>query len=243
MRALPRLILVHGTRFDSSQWAGYTELCPGIDVSRVDLPGHGTRVGEPWSIEVAAHLIGSEVDAARRAGAPVVVAGHSLGGYVAAHYAAAHPDALAGLVLIGATADPSRHPLLSAVYAGFAAAIPRVGPERMARGANQVMRLLGARDALPGPAGYAVTQDAWASIMATGRADNLRGVTCPVFLMAGQFDQMRLDLGAYADACPQAWVRIVPRATHLMPLTHRAAVATALTQAVELATAPDSRRA
>ena len=43
-------------------------------------------------------------------GSPVVLVGHSLGGYAAMAYAAAHADTLAGLVLAGRSAtrpDPA----------------------------------------------------------------------------------------------------------------------------------------
>lgn len=106
----------------------------------------------------------------------------------------------------------------------------------MARFANGVMRGLGAQGPLPDESGYAVTPDAWAPIMARARVDQLTGVRCPVFLMAGQFDQMRLDLCAYADACSQAYTRIIPRASHLAPLTHRAEVAAALRTAIHQST-------
>ncbi|MFT3877382.1 MAG: alpha/beta fold hydrolase [Propioniciclava sp.] len=40
-------------------------------------------------------------------GLPVVVGGHSLGGVMAARYAAAHPDAVEGLILMGAYSEDS----------------------------------------------------------------------------------------------------------------------------------------
>lgn len=233
----PRLILLHGTRFDSRQWDAYPLLCPGIDLATLDLPGHGTRIGEPWSMDTAVALLADRVRELAEDGAPVVVAGHSLGGYVATCYAQANPSALAGLILIGATADPSRHRFGSELYSGFARLLPLVGPERMARFTNSIVRTLGAKGVLPGSAAYPVLGDAWASVMARARASQLQRVGYPVFLMAGQFDQLGVDLPAYADACQRAYTRIIPRVTHLMPLTHPRRVAAAITEAVALATA------
>lgn len=238
----PRLILLHGTRFDSRQWDPYPALCPGIDLSTLDLPGHGTRIGEPWSMDGAVALLADRVRELAADGAPVLVAGHSLGGYVATRYAQANPYALAGLILIGATADPSRHRFGAGLYSGFARLLPWVGPERMARFTNSVVRLLGAKGELPGSDAYHALGEAWASVMAQARVDQLREVGGPVFLMAGEFDQMRLDLLAYADACPRAYTRIIPGVSHLMPLTHPKQVAAAINEAVALATTPTPSR-
>lgn len=230
----PRLILLHGTRFDAREWDGYATLIPGATLVPLDLPGHGSRCGEPWSNQAALDQIELAVHAGREAGERVIVCGHSLGGYVATSYAQAHPGVLDGLVLIGATADPTRHPRLTGLYSGFAALLPHVGADRMARIANGVMRGLGARGPLPDASGYAVTSDAWASIIGLAHAEQLTQVHCPVFLLAGQFDQMRVDLTAYAKACRQAYTQVIPRASHLAPLTHRTHVARALADAVKI---------
>lgn len=226
------MILVHGTRLDSSQWDGYEELLSPLGVITVDLPGHGTRAGDPWSWEAALAAIDDAVAAARED--PVILVGHSLGGYLATDYAAENPWAVDALVLIGATADPSRHPRLAKLYRGFAAILPVVGAERMAGLANMVMRGLRVTGPLPSGAGYAVIPEAWADVLARARVEQMTRVCCPVFLLAGQFDQMRLDLQAYAGACRHAHVQVIPRATHLVPLSHQHAVARALTSAVDL---------
>lgn len=222
-----RLVLVHGTRFSSAQWAGYAELIPGADVVAVDLPGDGVRVDEPFTWDAALAVVGDAV-ASAAPGVPVVIAGHSLGGYVAAGYAHEHPDALAGLVLVGASADPARHPALRRVYAGFAGLLPRVGAARMAGVTNRVMRRLGANaDQLPGHEAYASVPDAWAAVMARCGVHQVAGLGCPVTIVNGQFDQMRVDANAYA-AASGARVVTIPRATHLLPLTHRDELAAVL---------------
>ena len=234
MTIRPLLVLVHGTRFDAREWRGYDELVPDADLVAVELPGHGARAGEPYSAEAAVAVV---EEAVRRAGPrPVVLAGHSLGGYVAAAYAHRHPGTLAGLVLIGATADPSRHPRLVVLYTGFARLLPVVGAERMAALANRVLRRLGlAAEDVPDATGYAVTPLAWAAVVAEARAERLGALSCPIFLVAGQYDQMRIDITAYARACRHPHVRIIPRASHLAPLTHRPAVAAVLREAVATA--------
>ena len=73
--------------------------------------------------------------------------------------------------------------------------------------------------------------------VATARADQLTDVTCPIFLVAGQFDQLGIDLRTYERSCRDPRVRVIPRASHLAPLTHRDQVAAVLREAVSEAAA------
>ena len=251
-------MLVHGTRFDSREWEGYAERLPQCEVVAVDLPGHGTRAGEPFTLDSALDVIDHAVRMPAEVAAttkphdpdqaqaieqpeepeqPVVLVGHSLGGYLAAEYAHRHPGRLAGLGLVGAAADPSRHRNLAYLYTGFAALLPVVGAERMARFANRVIRGLGvATDALPGADGYSVTQSAWAAVIEASGVHQICDLDCPVLVVSGQWDQLGIDARHYAAACPGAWVVTVPRATHLFPLTHAAELSAALADLVQRST-------
>lgn len=222
----PRLVLVHGTRMEGRQWEPYLPLLPGVEVVAPDLPGHGTRAGEEFTLDAALRTITDAVDGAGP-GQRVVLAGHSLGGYLATVWAARNPGRLDRLVLVGATADPAGP--LTGVYRSFARLVGRSDPDRMARATNRMVRWLGARpevvDALPGGESYAALPAAWQVVMDECGPDLLRAVDCPVVLVNGQFDQMRLHVRRYAAAAADARVVTVPRATHLMPLTHPAQLA------------------
>ena len=87
----PRLVLVHGTRVSHTQWdlPAYRETFGGLDVAAPDLPGHGRRAGERFTTAAAVAAIEEAVESGDRA-LPVVLAGHSLGGYMAMAYAARH---------------------------------------------------------------------------------------------------------------------------------------------------------
>lgn len=211
-------MLIHGTRFSGAQWAAYPSLLPEAEVAAPDLPGHGARVGEPFTADTALAVIDEAVRGAEP-GQPVVLAGHSLGGYLSMLYAATHPGALAALALVGATAEPGGRG--SWTYRAFAAALPHVGHDRMARAANRVMGWLGApAEALPDGAGYAATPDAWRVVMEQCHPSLLDRVDCPVLLVNGQWDQMRVHVRRFASRCRDVRVVTVPRASHLLPLTH-----------------------
>lgn len=211
-------MLVHGTRMDHREWAAYPDLLPAAEVVAVDLPGHGARLGQEFTAGAAMTVIREAVEA-RTPGQRVVLAGHSLGAYLAMLYADRHPSALDALVLVGASAEPVGP--LAGAYRQFAAVLPSVGAERMARVSNAIMRRLGARaDELPGAESYAALPAAWQVVFDECRADLLEQVECPIVLVNGQFDQMRVHVRRFAAAGRDTRVVTVPRATHLLPLTH-----------------------
>ena len=228
MRA--HLVLVHGSRLSSTQWAPQVPLLRDeVDLTLVDLPGHGVRAGEAFTLARCVAVIGEAVDAVP-SGTPVVLVGHSLGGYAAMAYAAAHPDVLAGLVLAGASATPTGPG--AAVYRGVAALTNRLGPERMTRVNDRVLhRLYPAERIDPVIAGgyyFAPTSAAWREVMTHCRPSMLHAVRCPVLLLNGQFDQFRVGTRAYLRACPTARVETIRRAGHLSNLDQPEAFAAAL---------------
>lgn len=208
------------------QWAPYAELLPGAEVVAPDLPGHGSRLGEAFTTDSAVAVI-EEAVAGAAPGQPVVLAGHSLGGYMSSVYAARHPERLAGLVLIGASADPGSP--AAVVYKAFAAVLPRVGYERMGNRVNRLLGRLGTPEELmPDNAAYAATADAWAAVMNDCGPQLLSAVDCPVVLINGQYDQMRIGAKEFRANCRRCEEVTVPRATHLLPLTHTAQLAQVL---------------
>ena len=98
----PRIpvLLVHGIRTSASMWRHQREwlAAAGHPVLAVDLPGHGSRLHEPFTLEGALAAIDAGVD---RLGAPVLLVGLSLGGYYAIAYAARNPGKVLGLVAAG----------------------------------------------------------------------------------------------------------------------------------------------
>lgn len=102
---LPPLILIHGYPFDHSMWKFVVaELKDQTKIFTPDLPGFGdnpTANADP-SIDLMADAVDKlfELHRFKRA----VVAGMSMGGYVALSLAARHKDRLAGLGLISTQA-------------------------------------------------------------------------------------------------------------------------------------------
>jgi pimeloyl-ACP methyl ester carboxylesterase len=102
----PAIVFIHGTRLTSAMWTPQQAALAGpFQTIAVDLPGHGTRAHEPFTLDGAAEAVASTIRA--EAGGRAVVVGLSLGGYVAMELAARRPELVRGLVLSGATAEPT----------------------------------------------------------------------------------------------------------------------------------------
>ncbi|WP_101396760.1 alpha/beta fold hydrolase [Phycicoccus duodecadis] len=231
-----RLVLLHGSQVNRAVWSRYTHyLGPDVEVVAPDLPAHGARRGEDFTWAAALATVDDAVGPDD--GTPVVLAGHSLGGYLALAWASRHPRRLSGLALLGASAVPTG--LGALVYRGLARVEQRLGADRMARALDREF------DALLPPAFAAAVKEAgygfdgipaaWAAVMGECRPGMLREVTAPVLLVNGQLDQLRVDVPRFRRAARSApWVRVVtvPRGLHVVPLTHPAQVAAALWELV-----------
>ncbi|MER7341576.1 alpha/beta hydrolase [Streptomyces sp. NPDC000075] len=128
------LVLVHGTRLSALMWDPHARrLASRFRITAPDLPGHGTlRAGGPFRLAEAVTRVGLAVEeAARATGRRPLVVGASLGGYVALAYGAAHPDAVSGLLVQGATARTDGATGL--LYRGAARVFGALGPDRAGR--------------------------------------------------------------------------------------------------------------
>ena len=224
------LVLVHGSRLSAAQWAPQLPLLDGrVTVTLVDLPGHGARGGESFTLARCAAVIHEAVVSVPSCDDPIVV-GHSLGGYAVMAYAAEYPSEPQGLVLAGCATTPTGPG--AALYRGVAALTDRLGPVRMTRVNDRVLHRLYPPERIdPVIAGgywFAPTAAAWSEVMHRCRPSMLSAVRCPVLLLNGQFDQFRWGSKAFVRACPQARVELISRAGHLSNLDQPVAFAEAL---------------
>lgn len=108
----PAVILVHGATLNGRSWDPVRRrLGPDLRVLAPDLPGHGARRDEPFTLQGGVDTV---VACAGDLGdAPFIVAGDSLGSYTAQAAAASLPqDRLRGLVLGGASHEFIGWPVL-----------------------------------------------------------------------------------------------------------------------------------
>lgn len=109
----PTVLFVHGAGMDHSVWALQARYVAHHDANAVaiDLPGHGRSEGPTLaSIEEMADWVAAVIDGL--ATKQAVLVGHSMGALICLQAAAAHPDKVKQLALLGISPTMPVHPAL-----------------------------------------------------------------------------------------------------------------------------------
>ncbi|MCR2785561.1 MULTISPECIES: alpha/beta hydrolase [unclassified Microbacterium] len=214
-----QVVFVHGIRTSASMWRAQVDYLTarGVAARPLDLPGHGTRMAETFTLEGAFATIDDAVrDAATRG--PVLLVGHSMGGLLATEYAGSEDrPPLDGLVGASCTAIPRGVGL--AAYRLLARGFDALP----GRGMWFTRRML-ARTLPPetredfGAGGYALdAQDvAMRSLSVLDLLAALRRIEVPTWFVNGQYDQLRVNERLFTTLVPHAELIVVPRTTHLV---------------------------
>jgi pimeloyl-ACP methyl ester carboxylesterase len=214
------VLLVHGIRTSASMWRHQRDwlAAAGHPVLAIDLPGHGSRLGEEFTVAGALASIDAGVDAL---GGRVVLVGLSLGGYYAMAYAGRYPGRVIALVAVSSSFEPGGAGL--AGYRLLARLIHRLPDRGLALHTALVRRMLpaaGAADVLAGGVALDVMD---AGLRATGTLAplaDLRAFDGKVWLVNGAWDHFRLHQSRFLHAARNATLITVPGAGHLVSL-HR----------------------
>lgn len=208
----------------------------GIRAEAVDLPAHGARIGETFSLDGALSAID---DAVTALGGRVVIVGLSLGGYLAMEYAGRRPSSVALLVASSCFTLPTGLGL--AGYRGLARVIRRL-PDRGMWLNDTMARFTVGRTASADVGAGGVALDAMdetlAAVGLTDPIDSLGRYDGPVQFVTGALDHFRLDERRFRAARPEAPFIVVPRAGHLVSLMAPEAFTRIVLDAV--AAAPDA---
>lgn len=214
-----QVVLVHGIRTSATMWRAQVAHLEehGYGVTALDLPGHGTRMDEEFTLQAALLAIDAAVRAAAERG-PVLLVGHSMGGLLSIAYtgSAATPP-VAGLLAAACTSLP-RGAGLSAYRMLFRAvkSLPGSGMW-ITRGILTTTVPIETRADF-GAGGYALdVQDrALASLAELDIPAALRRIRVPLWFVNGQYDQLRVNERLFQRLAPHAELVIVPRTTHLV---------------------------
>lgn len=253
------LVLLHGFPLDSRMWADVVDLMPGEpQVLGIDFPGAGRspvgadvaeRLGTPAepSIDLAADAVAATLRA--RGIDRAVVAGLSMGGYVALALVERHPDLVVGLGLLDtkvtADADDARANRL------------RIADQLETE--QRVDAVLGMRTSLLGETNRSARPDlaarietwirdqgalgvAWAQRAMAARPDRsgvLGGYPGPVAVVVGEEDELSPPAGAreMASLAADSQLVVVPRAGHMTAIESPEPVASALSTLLRRAAA------
>ncbi len=216
----PPIVLLHGIGATRKQWAPQVRgLADAYRLIVPDLPGHGAFSGTRFTFDEAIahlHLIIDEL-----AGGKALVAGLSLGGYVAAEAAARSPNRFAGLVLTGCSGNP--HGLLTIVPSSMALFSRVVGERALGclnrRNLKSRYSKEVAREQEQAEPSFTATQDALSQL--NGR-DFLRSISAypgPTILINGERDSLfRLEELTFLTAAQDGVLQLIRGAGHIANL-------------------------
>ncbi|MGQ0658484.1 MAG: alpha/beta fold hydrolase [Chromatiales bacterium] len=231
------LVFVHGWGFGHGVWRPLLEtLPPTLSASAVDLPGYGNDEGPP-----PASVAGIAQVLATAGRPPAVWVGWSLGGMVVLELAAARPNLIKEVILVGVNARFVAAP-------GWPHAVPAIELQRMrdrlernpratllqfarlaarapAGTREAASMLLDSLDCTPLPALPTLRAGLQALVEADQRAA-LSHIRCPVRLVLGDHDALVPLAAAEAMGVlnPALAVTIIAGAGHALPLSHHTAL-------------------
>jgi len=210
------IVLLHGGAVNGRMWDPAREVLDSeFTVFTPDLPGHGKERHEPFSFEQAVAETAALI--AREAPGGAVVAGDSLGGYVAMALAAAHPTLVDGLVVGGCTGVYGWIMRVVAIV-GYAVARPG-GHDRMRAKIGKHMEELYPDAPLEAIMAGGVRPEAHkeAVVELAGRrfAEGLSGFGKPILVVNGELDRlMRQGEAAFLRILPDARLAVLDRSPH-----------------------------
>lgn len=214
-----QVVLVHGIRTSATMWRAQIEYlrARGNPVVAVDLPGHGSRMAETFTLDAAFATIDDAVrDAATRG--PVLLVGHSMGGLVSIDYVGREDrPPVDAFIAASCTAIPRGVGL--ATYRLLARGFDSL-PDRGMWLTDRVLdRTLPAETRADfGAGGYAFdTQDvALRSLSVLDLLAALHRIDVPLWFVNGQYDQLRVNERLFMEVAKDAELIVVPRTSHLV---------------------------
>ncbi|GAA4141198.1 alpha/beta hydrolase [Leifsonia shinshuensis] len=210
------VLLLHGIGVSSRYFHRLAlELAKGRRVIAVDLPGFGRapKPGRPLTVEDFAGVVASFLDAEDIG--PVVVVGHSMGAQIATRLARSRTDLVTAVVLLGPVMPPADATPVRAA-ARLLIDTLRESPHSNALVFTDYLRC--------GPRWYLAVLP---SMLAYRVEDDLPALEVPVTVARGERDPIARAgwARAIASLAPAGRLLEVPRAPHVVMLSHPRAIA------------------
>jgi pimeloyl-ACP methyl ester carboxylesterase len=184
-------VFVHGLSTSSAIWDHQVAAMTleGHDSIAIDLPGHGARFDEQFTLRGALDAIDQAVESCS---VPPLLVGLSLGGYSSLAYAARNHGKIAGVMLSGCSTEIRGKPV----------------------DAYRSLYLKVAQAFRPTSSTWRVVADMLAAVSGHSSLADLKHLLIPVWLVNGQRDILRMDERRYLAVLPGAQLTVVPNAGH-----------------------------
>lgn len=234
------ILFVHGFPLSRAIWQPQIEaLASSHRVLAPDLRGHGesSATAGVYTMDVFAEDLHALI--AERQCGPVVLVGHSMGGYLSFAFYRKFPQSVRGLVLFctRATADSEEgkivreHLAQRAEREGAAAVADQMLPKMLAASASVRPDLLErVRQIILATSVNCLAGSLRGMAARVSALDLLPKITVPSLVVAGENDLVipMAESAAMANAIPNAELAIIPQAGHLASLENPASVNAAL---------------
>jgi pimeloyl-ACP methyl ester carboxylesterase len=218
-RVSAAVVFVHGLRTSATMWRHQVASLDarGIPAVAIDLPGHGRRLGERFTLAGAHRAISDAVAGAAQSGIRPYLCGFSLGGYLAIDWAGAHRDLISGLLAASCGTEPNRLVLDGwRILARGIHALPDHGRALNDFAVRMFVPPSGAVDVLAGGVALEVMDDVLRELRPVKPARSLARIDVPVVFVNGQLDHFRLHAGRYLAATHNGCLVTMPRTTHML---------------------------
>lgn len=215
----PQVVFVHGIRTSATMWRAQVEhlSAAGIGAHALDLPGHGTRMSETFTLDGAFETIDAAVtDAAARG--PVLLVAHSMGGLVSIEYMGREdPPPVEAFIAAGCTSIPRGAGLTMyrTLARGFDR-LPRRGQPLTDMVLDRTLPPETRADFAAGGYAYDAQDTALRSLSVLDLMSALKRISVPMWFVNGQWDQLRLNERLFTALKPEAELIVVPRTSHLV---------------------------
>jgi pimeloyl-ACP methyl ester carboxylesterase len=208
-------------------WQPQTQaLSDSFRVIAADLPAHGALAPVAFHMEDAVARLAELVE--REARGPAILAGISLGGYLAMEFAERYPEKAAGLVLLSCTGEPTS---VGAAFYWAGTWVMSVAPIAwLAALKRSLARILysSASDLLTGyyfrGGAQGIREVLWKSYI-----EKVRNYSGPILFINGSRDlPFRTSERRFLAAARQGRLEVIPRAYHVCNLDDPARVSSAI---------------
>lgn len=213
------IVLVHAVRSSRTMWKGQRRRLreQGFEVIAPDLPGHGRRRGEPFTLEGALATIDEAVDACAE---PPLLVGLSLGGYLTLHWAGTHPGRLAGVVAADCTLVPG--PASARLYGLWLTMkdwLPGDSDARVARSFARRHTRKAAKRYYGGGRAHGVVRSVVRLIGGLDLLADVAAIDVPLTFVNGEHDPFRRHEQQFLDAARDGELVILHDAGHIANLS------------------------
>jgi len=214
-----QVVLVHGIRTSATMWRAQVEYlgARGTPVVAVDLPGHGSRMAETFTLDGAFATIDQAVrDAANRG--PVLLVGHSMGGLLCIEYVGREDrPPVDAFIAASCTAIPRGTALTTyRVLARGFDSLPDRGMWLTERMLDRTLPTETRADFAAGGYAFDAQDTALRSLSVLDLLAALQRIDVPLWFVNGQFDQLRVNEQLFMRIAKDAELIVVPRTSHLV---------------------------